>query len=322
MERPIIFSGEMVRAILEGRKTQTRRIVKFHGQNTLFFQSQAHHDFKTAIPCKKGGWVFWDSEYTKALQAFHDEVYSELRDGMKCPYGQPGSVLSSRPKSAGWYDVRWEPGDEWTRIWLFDGGECWGYSPNDDPESVFLDIADSEKTLWKTPGDQLWVRETWKPGAWLADDGLIAIDYKASPEITSTPWVQIPDDYDGEKFNSLWISLCNELHSKGIEPYDDEQYHWEHGKSPLKWRSSIFMPRWASRITLEIISVKIERLQDVSEEDAVAEGMFEPYGCRSESGLNYEMRSQFKNCWDSINRKKYPWESNPWVWVIEFKRIN
>ena len=171
-ERPIMFSGEMIRAILEGRKTQTRRIIK----------------------------------------------------------QQPIDILPMKAN------------DEWVTL-----------------QTINPKHGRVIRCRFGIPGDRLWVRETWKPGAWREDDGQIAIDYKASPELVSTSLVQIPDDDDGEKFNYLWISLCNELHAKGIEPGDDEEYHWEHGKSPLKWRSPIFMPHWASRITLEIVNVSVER---------------------------------------------------------------
>lgn len=76
-----------------------------------------------------------------------------------------------------------------------------------------------------------------------------------------------------------------------------------------KWKPSIHMPRKASRITLEITDIRIERLQDISEEDAIAEGM------------NPELpRAKFRSLWESINGKG-SWNLNPWVWVIEFKQI-
>ena len=97
----------------------------------------------------------------------------------------------------------------------------------------------------------------------------------------------------------------------------------------VKWRPSIFMPRWASRITLEITNVRVERLQDISEEDAKAEGVpiddspcdharqrCEDIGC-----LGPGYRSSFCDRWEDINGKKYPWSSNPWVWCISFRRI-
>ena len=82
-----------------------------------------------------------------------------------------------------------------------------------------------------------------------------------------------------------------------------------------KWRPSIFMPRWASRITLEITDIRVERLQHISEKDAVKEGLI------SDEINQITAAENFENLWDSINGKKYPWASNPWVWVIEFRRI-
>lgn len=97
----------------------------------------------------------------------------------------------------------------------------------------------------------------------------------------------------------------------------------------VKWRPSIFMPRWMSRITLEITGVRAERLQDISEEDAKAEGVeaisIKTLGWRRRE-LNGEppdlsYAAAFATLWDSINGKRYPWESNPWVWAVEFRRI-
>jgi hypothetical protein len=82
------------------------------------------------------------------------------------------------------------------------------------------------------------------------------------------------------------------------------------------------MPRWASRINLEITDVRVERLQDITEDDAVAEGVqyFITSGKMTRSEMS--MRSAFADLWDSINFKRgYGWDTNPWVWVVEFKRL-
>lgn len=82
-----------------------------------------------------------------------------------------------------------------------------------------------------------------------------------------------------------------------------------------KQRRAMFMPKWAARIWLEITDVRVQRLQEISEEDAIAEGVaFTKY-------LNANARFHFKELWNSINGKTHPWESNPWLWCITFKRI-
>ena len=77
------------------------------------------------------------------------------------------------------------------------------------------------------------------------------------------------------------------------------------------------MPRWASRITLEITDVRVERLQEISDEDVLHEG----FKMDNTSIFRLGYKGAFEALWDSINAKKHPWESNPWVWVISFKRL-
>ena len=105
-------------------------------------------------------------------------------------------------------------------------------------------------------------------------------------------------------------------------------------KSICKWKPSLFMPREASRITLEVTDVRAERIQDISEKDCFAEGIEKiesKDGWNKASITDYELTASFnfktgKECfkylWDSINAKRgYSWESNPWVWKILFKMI-
>jgi len=81
------------------------------------------------------------------------------------------------------------------------------------------------------------------------------------------------------------------------------------------WKPSIFMPRWASRINLEITDIRVERVQEISEDDATAEGATINMGFPTS-------RCWFRCTWDSLNAKRsYGWDVNPWVWVISFRRI-
>lgn len=95
-----------------------------------------------------------------------------------------------------------------------------------------------------------------------------------------------------------------------------------------KWRPSIHMPRWASRITLRITDVRVERVQDISEEDAGAEGMPDYSTLSEASGENLAeaqtrlrwRQRQFASLWDQINGPG-AWEANPWVWAVSFERV-
>ncbi len=94
----------------------------------------------------------------------------------------------------------------------------------------------------------------------------------------------------------------------------------------LTWRPSIFMPRWASRILLEIVSVRVERVAEITEEDATAEGVDLNIG-RINAIANNEieptnLRDVYRRLWDFLNAKRgFPWASNPFVWVLTFKRL-
>ena len=88
--------------------------------------------------------------------------------------------------------------------------------------------------------------------------------------------------------------------------------------NPMRWRPSIFMPRWASRLTLRIMSVSVERLQEITEEDAMREGVKAEFV--STHPRIYSYRAPFAELWDSINAERgFGWDTNPWVWVIGFE---
>lgn len=130
------------------------------------------------------------------------------------------------------------------------------------------------------PGDRLWVRETWKRGiAIYGNQSVDVAQYRATPGVH--------DEADDEVKRAGWES---------------------------RWRPSIHMPRWASRITLEVTGVRVERLQEISEEDAVAEG-FGP------ATLTIGARDRFFETWCQLYGGRPAWDSNPWVWVVEFRRV-
>lgn len=146
-------------------------------------------------------------------------------------------------------------------------------------------------------GDQLWVRETWGR---VCDDDHDCDD--------------APDDHHVE-YRADLSPGCTDL--PGGWPADE-------GKFP--WRPSIHMPRWANRITLEVTGVRVERLQEISEADALAEGVgVLSYGgaediWRSDSGDTRDPRKAYSDLWESINGDG-SWAANPWVWVVEFRRV-
>lgn len=104
-----------------------------------------------------------------------------------------------------------------------------------------------------------------------------------------------------------WHPDCGGAIYRATDPgWDDNDYG-------IKWRPSIFMPRWASRLTLEVVSVRVERVQDISAADKEAEGLHENQGYGP---------AAFESLWNEINGKRgYGWEVNPWVWRVEFKRV-
>lgn len=212
-ERPILFSGEMVRAILDSRKTQTRRAIKFpqrmidDGQLPQIYRG--HGDWPKGV-----GHEFY--------------VAGTGNEVIDCPYG--------------------------------------------------------------SPGDRLWVRETWANGAKQKEtDPLI-------PRNGGDARWAFKADYD----NYL---------------------------GPLKWTPAIHMPRWASRITLEVSDVRVERLNAISFADCRAEGcrsdfMVDARGCMEAdcNGIHYGEKYHYEHIWNALN-KTHPWASNPWVWAISFKLI-
>lgn len=140
----------------------------------------------------------------------------------------------------------------------------------------YLGTKSDVRSPYGVPGDLLWVRETWGFSAQLP----LSAHNEAS-------WLAYPDlrGYKADTPDGNWC-----------------------------WRSSLFMPRWASRLTLRVTSVRCERLQEINEWDVLEKGIDVP------ADGKHSNRVDFAQFWDTINaRRGYSWESNPFVWVVSFE---
>jgi len=128
----------------------------------------------------------------------------------------------------------------------------------------------------------------------------------------------------GQVGDRLWLreAFCNLCpDDQGFCYKADREHNPASDLCAAEWKPSIFMPRWASRITLEITGIRVERVQEITHEDAIAEGAeFMPAAKLRKERLTVP-QIVFAGLWDSINQK-YPWSSNPWCWCIEFKRLS
>lgn len=233
-ERPIIFNAEMVKAILDGRKTQTRRIIK------------------------------------------------------------PQPTLSNTS------------GFNWK-------GAAYGLGFND--KETNRNFANTNACPLGKVGDRLWVRETW----WQAGYGA-----RPYPESDEYEWV-------GSKRAHYAVdgNPPNEPNSDYPSGLKNGSFSAANPNRVWRKRPSIHMPRWASRITLEITEVRVERLNAISENDALSEGCVALEGCKwhtfkeAKAGTpmhDHTAKDAFSAIWQSIYGEE-SWSSNPWVWVIEFKRV-
>ena len=140
-------------------------------------------------------------------------------------------------------------------------------------------------------GQTLWVRETHTFG--VCSDTTVDVHYKADEEVIIK---QISEEI-AEKIWE-WVEMKEVI-----------------GDGGSNWQPSIFMPRWASRINLKITNIRVERVQDISDEDVLHEG----FRMDNTSIFKFGYKGAFQLLWDSINAKRgYGWDINPYVWVLEF----
>jgi hypothetical protein len=129
----------------------------------------------------------------------------------------------------------------------------------------------------------------------------------------------------------LWVRETWAEVSSGIieykatykEPYTGSA-EIDHVGNKIKWRPSIHMPREAARIFLRVKNVRVERLRDITEEDARDEGILLSYGASDKRVCRFQnYRDAFRALWDDLNKKRgYGWNMNPWVWVVEFEHMS
>jgi hypothetical protein len=220
---------------------------------------------------------------------------------------------------------------------VVDGVPSWDAPTNYDGE-VQMNTTRGKPCPYGAPGDRLWVREAWRVG---------------KPHDTTRPRDILPPLVGrGQGVTVLYEaggarSVGPAGREEPVYPDDAPMPEWAG-----KLRPSMFMPRAFSRITLEVTGVRVERLQDISEDDARAEGVESPDierddrdwsicpqcgGTRLYDSLGPNLgvmpdtdcmkcdthAKRYEHLWDSLNAARgYGWDENPWVWVVEFKRVN
>jgi hypothetical protein len=173
-----------------------------------------------------------------------------------------------------------------------------GYFETRDGEHVAIE----RLCPYGVPGDRLWVRETWTA---------------LHPADDFNEFGGIPSRND-----------CCDIYYKADDPLRGA----DRDVRGYGYKPSIHMPRWASRLLLEVESVRVERVQDISEQDAIAEGCEPWIPCGSITGtrniiggamVEVKYRDAFAYLWDRKNgKRRFEWESNSWVWVVTFKVVN
>lgn len=237
---------------------------------------------------------------------FNDEMVRATLDGRK--------TMTRRP-------MKPQPIDGWE--WIEDTSPSW-FEPTvirrgeEEPGSPIYGVS-SEQTSWPSPfgqpGDTLWIRESWRVYSWHEGEP-IRVQFRDGSIITCLSF----DDCDCDEADYLdWeermlIQSSEDCEKAGMVIVGD-CFEWPGAKEDLatRWRPNIHMPRWAAGHFAEVVRVWVERLGDISEDDAKAEGVLP----RSPSENTY--RAHYVDIMDAI----YPGiaEENRWLWVCEFKRL-
>ncbi len=168
-------------------------------------------------------------------------------------------------------------------------------------------------------GDRLWVRETFCLEHQVEGD-------QPPPFNDGRPILYLRDGIECAKEDAeIWI----QPHYRATDPTPELSYYGSEEEPTVRWKSSIHMPRWASRITLEITEIRVERVQEITEKEAKAEGVLpcphplskddECLDCYLDAG---EYTCSFLHLWDHLYAKNgLGVDANPWVWVIGFRRV-
>lgn len=201
----------------------------------------------------------------------------------------------------------YDPDLTWIKSIHPDGGGNWTAWSSDEPGlAEFTKRAYPKRAgfpcPYGRPGDILWVKETWRTVE--LPSGLDGIEYAADKQFRPIENTRAAAD--------LWV----DAHTNG-----------KHGQA---WRSPLFMPRWASRLSIRLLSVHAEQLQDITEANAKAEGV----SAWHDTAVGTTYIPEFALRWDEINAKRIitrsdgrpgihcAWNNNPWVWVLEFERVS
>ncbi len=236
---------------------------------------------------------------------FNTEMVKAVLDGKKY---QTRRVVKPQPDTSLWKPEALLKEKEWRQRYCQGPHHhieenMWCLYNKDDSNTAMPYVG--VKCPYGQVGDRLWVRETFKPFQPHHEEGIIrGYQYKADKSFNYIP--PLAED-EG--------CLINKIGSG-------------------KWKPSIHMPRAACRITLEIVNIKIERVQDITHDDALAEGIEHSlweYSCEPYRNYNEPRMAPGRNCssartsfytlWNSINEKRgFSWNTNPWVWVVELKQ--